>query len=106
MTTNTQKAINSRVIVLKKSLFLKKNETQDVVSKLKGKPSSSTPLGRGIKKTSRKFTKKESWYCNVCKEDAVKDMRMCISCAAYAHEECVGLTKSDKDPFICPNCEN
>lgn len=24
--------------------------------------------------------------------------------SVYVHEECVGLTKADKQPFLCPNC--
>lgn len=48
--------------------------------------------------------KNESWYCYLCQEDAVKDMRLCVMCKSYVHEECVGLSSADKDIFFCPNC--
>ncbi|XP_016655856.1 uncharacterized protein LOC107882256 [Acyrthosiphon pisum] len=47
----------------------------------------------------------EHWYCFVCKQDEILDMRLCINCKRYVHEICVGLTKNDTDPFICCECE-
>ncbi|KAL4719704.1 hypothetical protein ACJJTC_007893 [Scirpophaga incertulas] len=38
--------------------------------------------------------------------DIFLDMRLCQNCASYVHEECVGLTASDKDNFICIQCED
>lgn len=49
----------------------------------------------------------ESWFCFLCGEDVVKDMSLCNGCQRYVHEECVGLTKDDKnEKFVCPDCEN
>ncbi|CAH1364933.1 unnamed protein product [Tenebrio molitor] len=95
--TNRRKAINSRAVVLKRTLFDKK-ETVDEAPKSK---CSKTAKGK-----SKKIQKNESWFCHVCKEDAVKDMRICSACKFYVHEECVGLTKEDNELFICPDCEN
>lgn len=56
---------------------------------------------------SKKTKQPESWFCNVCLEDVVKDMRLCVKCTRYVHEECVGLTSADKDiRFVCPDCED
>nr|CAI5855461.1 unnamed protein product [Callosobruchus analis] len=47
----------------------------------------------------------EAWYCHLCDEDQVRDMILCSMCSRYVHEECVGLTKMDREPiFICPSC--
>lgn len=48
---------------------------------------------------------KEQWYCHACKEDRIDDMRQCVECHQWYHEDCVGLTKSDLDAFVCPNCQ-
>lgn len=43
----------------------------------------------------------ESWYCFICKEDRVLDMRLCVLCCRYVHEECVGLCRDNKTKFVC-----
>lgn len=51
----------------------------------------------------------ESWYCKICEEDEKLDMRQCIACDDWVHEECVGLSHgSDEDEFqfVCPDCSN
>jgi hypothetical protein len=40
---------------------------------------------------------RESWCCSVCQRDEQKDMRICVRCLTYYHEECVGLTVDDTD---------
>jgi hypothetical protein len=97
--TNRRKAINSRAVVLKRTLFGKK---ETVVEAPKSKCSKTV----GAKAKSKKIQNNESWFCHVCKEDAVKDMRICSACKFYVHEECVSLTKKDNELFICPDCEN
>uniref|UniRef100_A0A2A4K7W9 HTH CENPB-type domain-containing protein n=2 Tax=Heliothis virescens TaxID=7102 RepID=A0A2A4K7W9_HELVI len=61
---------------------------------------------QGNKKTinEKKDDIEELWYCNACHENIKLDMRQCKFCKKWYHEECVGLTKRDKD-FICSNCE-
>lgn len=49
---------------------------------------------------------KASWYCFLCSIDAVADMRPCIKCGRYVHEDCVGLSAHDEEVFICPSCED
>lgn len=46
---------------------------------------------------------KDSWYCYICNEDRVADMRLCFLCKTYVHEDCVGLTKEDTDK-VCTQC--
>ncbi|CAH1959724.1 unnamed protein product [Acanthoscelides obtectus] len=48
----------------------------------------------------------DNWFCFICGEDKVMDMRLCAVCGKYVHEMCVGLSKDDKEQFICPNCPN
>ncbi|CAH1955815.1 unnamed protein product [Acanthoscelides obtectus] len=43
------------------------------------------------------------WYCPACKENRLSDMRQCMKCQVWYHEECVGLTESDLI-FECPEC--
>ncbi|CAH1977464.1 unnamed protein product [Acanthoscelides obtectus] len=47
----------------------------------------------------------DPWYCFVCQNEEVLDMRLCISCKRYAHEICVGLTNKDNENFICHECD-
>nr|CAI5825176.1 unnamed protein product [Callosobruchus analis] len=46
-----------------------------------------------------------SWFCRACDEERVSDMRLCNRCKTWYHEDCVGLTKQDKDVFFCQECE-
>ena len=112
--TSRNISINSKGIVLKKSLFQKGDSEDKAPGSTVGSTRSAVQKSRLSKRAraradetpakSRLKNKKESWYCSVCNEDAVKDMRMCIRCTQYVHEECVGLTEQDKGPFNCPKC--
>ena len=109
-----KKSINSRAQKLVVDLFntdAEKTNANKTTSKPRNKkghkvtnetnePLPSTSAGPQPKKQKVK----ESWYCFVCNKDEVKDMRMCNLCGKYVHEECVGLTKGDKDVFVCPQC--
>ncbi|KAG8243520.1 hypothetical protein J6590_044168 [Homalodisca vitripennis] len=44
-----------------------------------------------------------SWYCFICDEDQIRDMRMCYTCGGCVHEECVGVTKLDNNAFSAQN---
>ena len=99
-------AVNSRGVLLKKGIFEDKKEDNKNDSQAKNKKvKDATKSGDKMvpKKTSKK-KKSDSWYCAICDEDEVKDMRLCGECGIYVHEECVGLTKEDKELFICPKC--
>ncbi|KAK9886274.1 hypothetical protein WA026_015785 [Henosepilachna vigintioctopunctata] len=92
--------------------------------KMKNKPGSSTVTSQKRKQYSAKINKsasvkskvskqegkghskksKNGWYCYVCEEDRIADMRLCFLCLTYVHEECVGLTKEDTDKFVCSRC--
>lgn len=47
----------------------------------------------------------EKWECVICYMEYVADMRRCVSCGYWAHEECAGLTADDTDDFVCPDGE-
>lgn len=48
--------------------------------------------------------KEENWFCSVCYEDYESDMRQCVKCKDWVHEDCVGLTIDDLEDFECPEC--
>ena len=61
---------------------------------------------KGPQPSTSGYQKKESWYCSLCEEDRMWDMRQCTNCNIWVHEECCGLTAKDKVPnFKCPSCE-
>ncbi|KAB0804874.1 hypothetical protein PPYR_01844 [Photinus pyralis] len=115
-------AINSRAQIVKKDLFDKqekpitpkihKTASLNKRSLKKQSLDLSENSGSGSKITpkappkSRQTKIKESWYCKLCQEDRVADMRVCVACNVYMHEECLGLTAKDKIPnFLCPECD-
>lgn len=97
--TNRKPAINSRGVHLEKKLFptpkeaaapstscrlLKKATRKAKVSK--SEVQSSRRMGLKHKSVGKK--KNESWFCQICKEDIVKDMmRKCEICNLNVHEE-------------------
>lgn len=90
-------ALNSRAQVVTRNLFNKENKTKDSSTNIKKKSRAPKPQGKILK---------ESWYCKLCREDRQIDMRLCVKCKDYVHEECIGLTKNDViEIFICPDCE-
>ena len=105
-------AINSRAQVVTKDLF----KTQ--ISKMKPLAISTTEKHKikpekgnyGCYKCSKKnkvetsSERQQSWYCFLCERDSVLDMRKCCVCQMYVHEECAGLSKNDKEAFVCHCC--
>lgn len=122
--TKRKASINCRAIELKKSLFPKSSRThlpkkasctKGKISYTKENASKSCKQKHQARTHSERLPKastsapdqnQESWYCDLCKEDRVIDMRKCKLCKKYFHEECVGLTANDTDDFVCPFCEN
>lgn len=91
-----KKSINYRAQRVTKNLFAEKEKKKNGIEK-----SIKIPKEKNAKKVD------EKWYCHLCNEDRVLDMRLCNMCMRYVHEECVGLTKQDKlDSFICPSCSD
>lgn len=108
-------SINSRAVQIQKSLFSSPSDPGPSCSNALGiPPTTSTPKTVRSKNTTRPHPKKNhgagistgSWYCFICKEDRVLDMRCCSLCHRYVHEECVGLTEDDKCVFVCPQCSD
>lgn len=100
-TKNKRKAINSRALIVKKAVFANKN---DVKSKNKQTNKKQKTSLKKANNNPKAIKNGEKWFCKLCKEDKVLDMRICSVCLEYVHEECVGLTKKDKAAFICPDC--
>lgn len=125
---NRAKSLNYKAVVVSKALF-KANDNDGIptpnitkIKQTKGKKVGGKTKGDEIKKGKGKIVpsvkdlleagpssarvNEVSWFCNVCKEDRVADMRLCVQCSKYVHEECVGLTRQDKCPtFLCPECD-
>ncbi|XP_050505987.1 uncharacterized protein LOC126884181 [Diabrotica virgifera virgifera] len=93
-TVKRKPALNSKAQQVTKDLFAPKSKLVNPVKVVKKTTS-------GVPKISRK---EESWFCFLCKVCSKEDMRLCIVCCRYVHEACVGLTKDDKENFICPQC--
>lgn len=54
--------------------------------------------------TSKQFDNdnvNQSWFCVACRTSDQLDMRMCVKCLTWYHEECVGLNSNDLDNFEC-----
>lgn len=65
----------------------------------------TTTINKKSKKNKeRKINRSDNWFCHACKVNRKEDMRICIRCQKWYHEECVGLTQEDNDDFICPDC--
>ncbi|CAH0727259.1 unnamed protein product, partial [Brenthis ino] len=76
---------------------------QNIMKKLKYKKVNVENRGYGRGAKTRE-DKAERWYCRACKSERIVDMRQCIACLSWYHEECVGLTKNDIEDFLCPEC--
>lgn len=74
----------------KKLAEMKKNKSSENVRK---------------KPTGKENENLESWYCYVCDTEDKLDMRQCVKCHIYVHEECVGWSEEDLEAFVCPKCE-
>lgn len=90
-TPKRRKVLNYKAQEVKKDLF-EKHSAETTTAPKKGRPE------------GRKKRREESWMCSVCGTDTALDMRKCESCEDWVHEECVGLTATDMEPFICPTC--
>lgn len=138
MSQRNRKAINSRAIVIQRSLFgygnSELNSESDLESTcselhdpdikkgskktklMKEKPPKQTfksELFKKLKKKKKSHKKRgkscrnskffatssslESWYCYLCKKDAIKKMTSCSSCLLYVHDECIGLREKLKN---------
>ncbi|CAG9761001.1 unnamed protein product [Ceutorhynchus assimilis] len=79
----------------------KLNKSQTTSSHKSNKPSKASSRKSAVLPTTSKSAAEEVWICSICDIDCVADMR---SCGTWVHEECVGLTKEDKENFICTKC--
>jgi len=56
------------------------------------------------KNKQKKAKTNEVWFCCVCKMEKKRDMRQCMTCSAWMHDECIGVTKKDKMAYPCKDC--
>ena len=121
-TAPRREAINAKAKVISKCLFKEVNKGSDKnaktskqhkkqSTKLRNKKPSPEEVNRteslpGPSGAQKQKTTKESWYCKVCQEDRVLDMRLCATCKEYVHEQCVGLCYKDTELFECPDCQD
>ena len=68
-------------------------------------PKKGKGKGKGGKKGKGKGKMPDSWYCSVCQEVEIRDMRQCVECCTWVHEACVGLLPEDTAVFFCPACD-
>lgn len=96
-------ALNSRAQVVTRNLFTKENKILKDISVSSTNIKKKSKISRAPKPQCKILN--ESWYCKLCREDRQADMRLCVKCKAYVHEECMGLTKDDViEIFMCPDC--
>lgn len=114
-----RKALNYKAQIVKKSLFDTQTSTKSTEKsvKSKGKPKGTAkpqgttkpkvtakPKGTGQEALSSKVVN-DLWYCPLCQDISEKDMRQCIKCLSWAHDECLGFTASDDENYLCNTCE-
>jgi hypothetical protein len=56
------------------------------------------------KETKCRNKKKVGWFCCLCQEDRQADMRQCLGCSRWMHDECLGVDKKDKGTYPCQEC--
>lgn len=106
-----RKAINYKAVEVKRAIFsseeasicspvIPKTATSKTDSKSKPSEADSMPKPSGSKSTPTT----ESWECVICFTEYVADMRKCVECQYWVHEECAGLTADDTEDFLCPEC--
>ena len=105
--TTRRKSLNYQSQHVTRSLF---NETTNGNANMERRQAKSKGKGKKGKDGGKAVPTKgkendSSWYCPVCEENRMIDMRACSICSVYVHEECVGLTKDDKEAFICFKCD-
>ena len=97
--TIRRKSLNYQSQHVTRNLFAQTAPSSEVKTKGKGKVNKKGGKAVPVKNNNT------SWYCPICKENRMIDMRACYKCSTYVHEECVGLTKYNKDIFLCFNCD-
>ncbi|XP_031327496.1 uncharacterized protein LOC116158793 [Photinus pyralis] len=99
-----KKALNYKALEVTKKLFKDTTNVQgqpQLAKKTHAKTSSAEPQPS----SSKGRINKENWLCAGCHKNFVADMRQCTECKLWFHEECVGLTEDDDEPFVCAFCE-
>lgn len=99
-----RKALNYKGNVLSKELFTEPEKTQVT----QDDQLNSQPKKKARAKVSKivvgETIEDSAWYCGLCETGKVVDMRSCPSCHSWFHDECIGMTRDDKDAFYCPDC--
>ncbi|CAH1996893.1 unnamed protein product [Acanthoscelides obtectus] len=90
-----KKALNYRAQEVKRDVF--KDPSSKKIKTSESRKSTELP-------TTSRAAREEDWMCSVCDKAFVADMRSCVLCGIWVHEECVGLTANDTEEFTCPQC--
>lgn len=90
-------------------------ETKENINKKRKKPvfnikkmkTENKPTKRGktdgTSKKNKKIKGKESWLCQLCKEDRQENMIQCLKCKGWVHDLCAGVESKIKK-YICDIC--
>lgn len=54
-------------------------------------------------KNNKNIKVKESWLCQLCKEDRKENMIQCVKCKGWIHDLCAGV-ESHRKKYICDIC--
>ena len=107
--TKRHQMISSKGIKMVKCLFRKM--PRNLLQKTLAEKSKEVSPKQGIRQRNRKyqqyhFLKIGKLVQLLCSISAVVNMRICIKCGIYVHEDSVKLSAHDEEIFILPSCED
>ncbi|CAH1994033.1 unnamed protein product [Acanthoscelides obtectus] len=100
--TKEREALNENEMTKKATLNNYKRKIKETEKKTKD---GNQKRSHSDERKRSKVKLEESWFCCACKENRVSDMRQCVKCHIWYHEEYVVLTKNDKELIYCQNSD-
>lgn len=79
-------------------LDIKKVKTEKGINKTKKRRNANETCTK-----NKKIKAKESWLCQLCKEDREENMIQCMKCKGWIHDQCAGVGSKIKK-YICDVC--
>lgn len=92
--------------VKKPTFKLNKDKTEKVMNKSNKRKNTEETCNKkkhAQKKKNKKIKIKESWLCQLCKEDRQENMVQCLKCKGWIHDLCAGVESKIKK-YICDIC--